>query len=147
MATVVEVRVGDTRCAIPLARVIEIALRVRTTPLPGVGAPVTGYVGYRGEAIPAVDLRHRLGAPAPDRIDDHLVIARTARRPVALIVDRVVGVREVDPAAATPPPKSAIAVAGLLALEDDLLLVADLDRVLSLEQERAVDLALEALGR
>jgi purine-binding chemotaxis protein CheW len=146
MSTVVEVQVGDARCAIPLARVIEIALRVRLTPLPGVNAPVSGYLGYRGAAIPAVDLRQRLGAPAAVRMEDHLVIARAARRPVALVVDRVVGVREIDAAAAVPPPASSIAVAGLLAVAGGLLLIADLDRVLSLEEERAIEDALEALS-
>lgn len=145
MIEVLELRVGGDRYALPLARVVEVAPRVLVTPLPDVREPVVGCVDYRGQAIAAVDLGLRVGAPAREpSLGDHFVIARAGRRLVALIVERALGVREVDPEAVVPAPAaSAEAVGGVARLAEGLVLIVDLDALLSLEAERQLAAALE----
>lgn len=144
MPLLVEFAIDDQRYALPLAGVLEIALRVEIVPLAGTADPVVGLVRHRAEAAVAVDLRKRLGHPprAP-QLDDHLILARTSRRRVALIVDRVVGLRRVEEAAVTPPQAPSAHVRGVVVLDDGLLLLSDLEAVLSLDEEAAIDRALE----
>lgn len=147
MIDVLELMLADTHHALPLGRVVEVVSRVDITRIPDLAAPLLGFFVYRGEPLPAVDLRHRLGYPArPPALADHFVVAQARSRRIALVVDRALGVRKIDPAAVRPPPESADAVAGISPIESDLLLIADLDAVLSLEQDRAVDAALRGMG-
>lgn len=145
MIDVIELQVAQGRYGIPLERVTCALPRVRISPLPGTTPPLIGYFSYRGQPLPVIDLRLRFGEdPKPPSLTDHILVATSARRQIGLLVDRVRGLRSIDPAATAAPPKSAEAVAGVVALADGLLFVTDLDRMLSLEEER--DLA-EALSR
>jgi purine-binding chemotaxis protein CheW len=69
---------------------------------------------------------------------------RGARRVLALLVDRVTDLREVDASAVQPTTVPARHVRGVVALDDGLLLLHDLDAVLSLDEEDGVDAALAA---
>lgn len=139
--------IADARYALALDRVVEVVPRLLLTPLPGAPASVTGAFSYRGTPLPAVDLRARLGhPPRPPERNDHFIVARSARRTLALVVDRVETLRDASPEdlAATPFPDPS--VAGIVPLPDGLLLVYDLDAALSLDEERAVDAGLETLS-
>ena len=77
---------------------------------------------------------------------DQIIVARTSTRPVALVVDAASGVIEcpverfVTPAAIVPGLEY---VKGVAKLEDGMILVHDLDRFLSLDEEQSLD---EAMG-
>lgn len=146
----IEVRVGELRCAVPLERAVEVLQRVEITPLSGLPAHLPGYVRYRGRAVPVLDLRARMEQPpAVAPFDEHLLVVRTrgptgARALLALLVDRVAGLVDVDPAGAEPadaPP-----VSGVVALPDGLLLLTDPDRALTIEEDRAARAALDEEG-
>ncbi|MDB4930787.1 MAG: uncharacterized protein JWM10_3271 [Myxococcaceae bacterium] len=140
-----EFTIASTRYAVAAARVVEVVPRVWLTPLAGAAPIVAGAFNYRGSAIVAVDLRARFGAaPRAPAVDDHLVVVRGARRVLALIVDRVNDLREVDVAAVQPVSVPARYVRGVVALDDGLLLLHDLDAVLSLDEEDSVTAALAA---
>lgn len=147
---VLELVIADAHYALPLDRVVEVVPRVAITRLPELILPVLGFLVHRGTPVAAVDMRHRLGYPArPPSLADHVIIARARTRAgtptsIALVVDRALGVREVDPEHLQLPPESVSFVAGVTPLGSGLLLVSDLDQVLSLEQERAVAAALRA---
>jgi purine-binding chemotaxis protein CheW len=148
---VLELMLADVHYGLPLDRVVEVVPRVAITRLPELALPVLGFLAYRGTPVAAVDMRHRLGYPArPPSLADHVVIARARTRAgtatsIALVVDRALGVRQIDLAHLQLPPESASFVAGVTPLDSGLLLVSDLDQVLSLEEERAVAAALRAL--
>ena len=138
----------DTRYALPIARVVEVVPRVRITALPGAPRAVVGVIRHRGEVRAVIDLRARLGHPprAPSA-DDHLIVARAARRTVALLVDRATEPCALTPAPADDPALRTPHVLGVALAGGELVLIEDLDAVLSLEDDRAVDRALDALGR
>ncbi len=147
MHTLVCFTLDETRYAVPAERVLEIVARVVLTPLPAVPPPILGVFSYRGAPMAAVDLRARLGHPprAPAR-DDHFLLVRSARRDVALVVDRVNSTEPLDDRPVSPPPLPARHLIGVVALDDGLMLIEDLDAVLSLDEERAIDANLRDLS-
>ena len=142
---VLEFVLDDVHYGVPTIRVLEVAPRVRITPLPAAPKHVRGVVAYRGLLAVAIDLRECLGHPtrAP-RLDDQLIIAKTRSRVVALIVDRADGLRLVDSQFIQSTTLANRHVTGVVPMADGMLLLQDLDAVLSLDEEAAVDRALAA---
>jgi len=100
----------------------------------------------RGAVAPVLDVRARFRLPArPVRLSDHLVLAEGAGRLVALRVDRAVGTEEVPPEAVTMSGANDPAMAhlaGVVTLDDGLVLVHDLDAFLSQAEADALARAL-----
>jgi len=79
-------------------------------------------------------------------LTDQIVIAHTARRPVAWWLDAVAGVLEYperEAVAAQDILPDAGYVEGVVKLKDGLILIHNLDRFLSLDEEASLDRALE----
>lgn len=75
---------------VPVDCVVEILRAVAITELPGCPDVVEGLVDVRGELVPVVDLRRRLGGqPRHTLPSDHFVVVRTSRRVLALHIERV----------------------------------------------------------
>lgn len=135
------------RYALALAAVEKVVRAVEVTSLPGAPDIVLGIINMQGRVIPLVNVRRRFRLPEKEMmLTDQIVIAHTARRPVALVVDAVTGVLEC-------PEREAVAardilpdveyVEGVVKLEDGLILIHNLDQFLSLEEETSLDRALE----
>ncbi len=136
----------DQRYALPLDRV-ERALRVvAITPLPEAPAIVLGIVDLGGAVVSVINLRERFQhPPRAIRLSDHLIVATTGKRTVALLVDDAKGV--IDGASGKVVPAGEILpglklIDGAMKLEDGLILIHDLDRLLSLDEQTAIDRAL-----
>jgi chemotaxis signal transduction protein len=144
----VEFELASGRYALPMERVVELAPMVRVRDLPGAPATVSGLLNHRGSAVALVSLRRVFGVAVeggrdPERatVDDHLVIAEGRTRRYALQVDRVLGLRTVDPAALERGAPSRH-VRGVVVIEGELVVVQDLDALLSLEDEATLERAL-----
>lgn len=134
------------RCALSLS-VVERAVRaVAVTSLPKAPEIVLGVINVRGNIIPVVDVRKRFRYQAREmNVDDRFIIAHTNRRTVALVVDAVLGVRELAAgqlASARRELPFASHLEGVARMEDGLVMIYDLDRFLSLDEESALDAAL-----
>ena len=131
--------VDEQRFALHLSSVERIVRAVEVTPLPKAPETVLGVISVQGEIIPVIDLRRRLGLPQREiELSDQFIIARTSRRPVALVVDAVSDVieyseQEISPAAKILPGLDY--VEGVIKRADGLILIHNLDRLLSLEEE------------
>ena len=147
MGQLVVFTLDDRRYGLPLPAVERVLRMVDVTPLPKAPQIVLGVVNVQGLVIPVVDMRRRFRLPARDfALADQLLIARTARRPVALAADAVTGVLEysAQEAAGAPDIVPGIEyVEGVVKLPDGLVLIHDLDRFLSLEEEAALGRAIE----
>lgn len=136
------------RFALGLGSVERVLLALEVTPLPGAPEVVLGVFDLQGRIVPVIDLRRRFGFPTRPVVPaDHLVVARTPRRRVALLVDECLDVAarggaDVVPAGAVVPGLEH--VQGITSLADGIVLIHDLDRCLSLDEEKALDAALEA---
>jgi purine-binding chemotaxis protein CheW len=81
-------------CALPLTRVMEIMRPLPVEPISAVPSFVQGISLIRGIPTPVVDLGVLLGMPSG--VADRFVTLRLGDRQVALSVDSVLGVRELD---------------------------------------------------
>ena len=137
---------GDRRYGLPLSAVDRIVRVVDVISLPKAPNIVLGVVNVQGRIIPVINVRRRFHLPDREIIlTDQMVIARTTRRSVALVVDSVDGVVEyskLEAVAAQDVLPGLEYVEGVMKLDDELILIHDLDRFLSLEEEAALDRAL-----
>jgi purine-binding chemotaxis protein CheW len=89
-------RIEDQRYAVQLNTVQRVMRAVYITPVTDVPEGVLGVIKIRGAIIPAVDGRSRLGFDRREiHPDDQFIILETSGGRVALVVDEVLGVREV----------------------------------------------------
>ena len=136
----------ERRYALNLSAVERVVQAVEITPLPKAPELVLGVINVQGYIIPVVDIRRRVHLPSRDMaLADRFILARTARRRVALVVDAVTGVRELadrewQTAEQILPGMEYIH--GLVKLNDDLVLIYDLDQFLSIDEEQLLDVAL-----
>lgn len=151
----VTILVGGQLFGIPIARVHDVFVTGEMTRVPLAPPEVAGLLNLRGRVITAVDLRTRLGVPAPaGPASAGPVSAGTAsagRMAVGielgsehygLLVDEVGEVLRLGPDSRHDSPahlagRWAELSTGIHRLADRLLVVLDVDRVLSLPQAAA----------
>ena len=133
--------------ALRLSTVERVALAVEVTPLPRAPEIVLGVINVQGQITPVFDLRKRFRLPAREiNLSDQFIIARTRRRQVALAVDEVrdVGENLAQQTVAADEILPGIGfVEGVAKLGGDLIFIHDLDKFLSLEEERELEGVLE----
>jgi purine-binding chemotaxis protein CheW len=132
--------------ALDLSVVERIIQSVEITPLPEAPDIVLGIINIKGKIIPVVNIRRRFRLSEKDiEPTNRLIIAHTLKRTVALVVDVVLGVIE------TPEDRVVKAdtvlpgmdyVQGVVKMEDGMILIHDLNKFLSLEEEQTLDTAI-----
>jgi purine-binding chemotaxis protein CheW len=132
---------------LPLPAVDRTVRMTAITPLPDAPDNVLGIINVRGQIIPVLSLRRRFRLPAREpSLADRLVIARTARRTVALVADAVLDLigynrqETVSPHDIFPGIEG---IEGVVKLASGLVLLHDLDSFFSLEEDAALERALE----
>jgi purine-binding chemotaxis protein CheW len=133
---------------LPIADVLELVRAVTITPLPNAPAVIEGVVNVRGRVLPVLDVRARFRLPAK-ALDpsDHFIVAAAGPRGVILRVDRATNLARVDEALVQSPQTlgpSAAYVAGVLKLDDGLVLIHDLTTFLSAAEAASLDEASSA---
>lgn len=122
---------------VDVASVQEVLRGQPQTRIPLAPQSVSGLINLRGQVLGAVELRARLGLP--DRAGDEepmLVVVRVAGETIALLVDSIGSVVDVDDEQFELPPDTLSGPAreflrGAYKLEDRLLLALDVDRAVA----------------
>lgn len=147
--TALVVEVAERRLGLPAEAVVEILPVVEHAPLPHAPAAIEGIVDVRGEVLPVLALRTRLGLPhRPPRLSDHLVLVRIGSRAVGVRVDRAVDLVDVtaeELRGGTPLP-GGDTLLGLAALPEGLLLIHDPDAFLSHSEAADLERALQEVS-
>ena len=141
----VSFRIGAQEFCVDIMQVREIRGWSVATALPKAPSFVCGVINLRGAVLPIVDLAARLGFGATAPSDRHVIIvAQIGGQIVGLLVDAVSDIISVTDEVIQPTPDVASDMAksfirGLLAIEDRMVSLIGLDRVLpeSLELEAA----------
>jgi purine-binding chemotaxis protein CheW len=140
-------RLDAQNYALYLSVVEKVVRAAEITLMPKAPEIVVGVVNWHGRVVPVVNMRARFGLTAREiDLADRFIFARTRKRVVALIADSVDGVifhsREeiISPEHIVPGIEY---IDGVAKLEDGLLLIHDLDKFLSLEEENGLDRALK----
>lgn len=140
-------RLDEQSYALGLPSVERVLPMLPVASLPSAPAVALGVINLHGAAVPVVDARTRLGFPPHDYgLSGHLLVARTARRRLALPVDEVTEVRAVAADAVTRVDALLPGIghlAGVVALEDGLVFIHDLEGFLGLDEEEQLATALE----
>jgi len=136
----------EQRYGLRLSVVERVVRTVEVIPLPSAPDIVMGVINLAGQVVPVVNVRRRFRFPEKElSLDDQLIIAKTARRTVALLVDSASSLVEI-PASDVIQPSEILPridyIDGVAKLEDGMILIHDLDKFLSLEEERALDAAM-----
>lgn len=136
----------EQRYALHLASVERTVRAVEITPLPKAPDIVLGVINVRGLIIPVLNIRKRLGLPERGiDITDHIIIARASGRVIAFIADAatsVVELQEQDIISSEEVLPGLKYVRGVIKLKDGMVLVNDIDKFFSLEEEKALDKAM-----
>jgi purine-binding chemotaxis protein CheW len=135
--------------AVSLAAVERIVHVVEVAPLPKAPEIVLGVINFSGRIIPVVDMRRRFRLPPKEAgLYDHLIVAKTSKREIAFIADDVAGAidcPETDITTAEEIVPGLEYLAGVLKLKDGLIFIHDLERFLSLDEERSLHKAMQGL--
>ncbi len=137
---------GDEEFGVDILRVQEIIRTMAITKVPKAPEFVEGVINLRGKVIPIIDLRRRFGLQ-PKTHDKHtrIIVIEINTMIVGFVVDSVSEVLRI-PASTVEPPPPVVAgleseyISGVGKLEDRLLILLDLDRLLSRAD-------IEALGQ
>ena len=132
--------IGDEEFGVDILRVQEIIRMMDITKVPKAPDFVEGVINLRGNVIPIIDLRKRFGMEARER-DKHTrtIVIEINNMIVGFIVDAVSEVLRIPSDTVEPPPPVVSGleseyISGVGKLEDRLLILLDLDRLLSSEE-------------
>jgi purine-binding chemotaxis protein CheW len=147
---IVTFRVGGEEFGVDVFGVQEILPYREVTPVPRAPEFVEGVLDVRGSVVPIVDLRRRFEVAGCDRDEEtRIILVEFGSERIGLVVDSVSEVMRVPETAISAAPEfirglAAEFVRGMIRLADRLVILLDLDRILS-SQERialeSVDLA------
>lgn len=141
-------KLDQLRFGLRLEAVERVERAVEVTPLPQAPDNVLGVVNLQGQVVPVFNVRRRFLLPERE-VDprDQFIFVRTERRNVALAVDAVADViaaGELDVTASKAILPGLECVEGVVKLDDGLVVIHDLDRFLSLEEEVVLEKALRS---
>lgn len=135
--------------ALPVDPVHEVVRVATITRVPHAPKPIRGVTNMRGRVIPVIDLRLRIELPSAELGRSSRVIVVSSRgRLLGLLVDAVHQVIHIDLNRVQPPPDDVMTVqsdyiSGVYHLEDQLILLLDINRVLII-QDGPADKAADA---
>lgn len=137
-------QLADSYFGIPMEHVTEIQRVPRITHLPHVPDWIQGVANLRGNIVSVVDLRTILELPPTDAgASRRLIIAQSLvdEMDSGLIVDRVLGIRNVPPsriAAPTAPVNDVVSqyLSGVAEIDERLFVLLDVEKLLLSEAFR-----------
>lgn len=137
----VSFHLGGEEFGLEILRVQEIIRMLDLTRVPNAPDFVEGVINLRGRVIPVIGLRKRFGLDSrPHDKQTRIVIVEVKGTVVGFVVDSVSEVLRIPCDAVEPPPRLARAeyelVSGVGKLDNRLLLLLDVDRLMS-ETEQA----------
>ena len=141
----VSFKIGNEEFGVDILNVQEIIKIMQITKVPNSPSFVEGIINLRGRVIPVIDLRLRMGLQKRQHTKDtRIVVVDIKSRTVGFIVDEVSEVLRIPKNITEAPPEI---VAGINSefitavgkLEDRLLILIDLERILSLTEKEELE--------
>ena len=137
-------QVGEARCAVPLASVVQVLRFENVISVPMAPEFVEGILNLGGEVVPVLNLRSRFGLEraAPARRSRVLVVERGGAKH-GLLVDGVREILELEESSILRGAKhlaglKAELVAGIAKVRDTLVVILETGRLLGQEAGRSL---------
>ena len=135
-------RLEEEAYGINVMQVQEVLRVTEIAPVPGAPDYVLGIVNLRGNVVTVIDTRSRFGLPTAEITDaSRIVIIESGEEVIGILVDSVSEVvelheSEIELAPSVGTEESSRYIQGVATRSDDLLIVVDLNKLLS-EDEKA----------
>ncbi len=145
--------IGAVDFALDIMRIKEIVKPLKITVIPKAPRFIEGVINLRGNIIPIVDLRKRFGLKITEALlsSERIIIARLNGKTIGLIVDLVSDVLSLGKSDISPPPEivkgvSAQFIKGLGKVGSRLILLMDLDRILTVSEKISLKSSVKEKG-
>lgn len=130
-------------CALQISDIERILHAVEINPVPKAPKIVMGLVNVQGRVIPVLNIRRLFHLPEIEiTLDDQIIICRTTSRPVAILVDNVLGVSELSEKDIIAPDDlypGMEYLKGVTKLKAGIVYIYNLDRFLSSEENAEIE--------
>lgn len=141
-------KLGPEVYGFDIMQIKEIIRYQKITPIPKAASFIEGVINLRGVVVPVIDLRKRFELPVDINIKCRVIIAQVETKIVGLIIDDVTDIVTLPKTSILPSPKTVKGVEveyldGMADMERGLLLVLNLNRLLTAEEKGAIDESLE----
>lgn len=142
--------IGSEEFGVDILYVQEINRMSQVTKVPNAPDFVDGVINLRGRVIPVIDLRLRLGMPKKEADKNtRIIVMEVTGKTVGFIVDSVNEVLRVPKSVTEAPPELAVGInaeyiKAVGKLEDRLLILIDLEKILSKEENVKLHTIVEA---
>ncbi len=133
-------RLENEKYGINVMQVQEVLRVTEIAPVPGAPSYVLGIINLRGNVVTVIDTRSRFGLTSVETDDSsRVVIIESEEQVVGILVDSVAEVVDLQPAAIETAPNvgtedSAKFIQGVASHEGELLILVDLNKLLSDEE-------------
>ena len=141
----VSFNLGKEEFAVDILKIQEINRMVEITKVPKSPDFVEGVINLRGKVIPIIDLRKRFNLPGSESTKQtRIVVVDIDNMVVGLVVDAVSEVLRLPANTVEPPPPIVAGIdseyiSGVGKLEDRLLILLELDKVLSKDEKKVLE--------
>jgi purine-binding chemotaxis protein CheW len=128
--TILLFRTGGRLLALPISRVQEVVPAFEILRTPGLASTLAGMINFRGDVLPVIDTSVLFGGDAMVLCPrQQFIIARDARRPVALLVESVEELVEIRDADCIEPMGDGgmRPFTGVIPVEGEMALIVDID--------------------
>lgn len=135
---------GGEEYAVDILKIQEINRMKEITRVPNAPYYVEGVINLRGKVIPVVSLRKKFGLPEEeDTSKQRIMIMDIQGVTIGLIVDSVSEVLRISTDIVEPPPSMTYSVSsefiwGIAKLEDRLIILLDMDRLIGKEESEGM---------
>ena len=149
MIQVVSFSLGNEEYGVDIAQVQEINRMVQITHVPRAPHFMEGVINLRGQLIPIIDLRARFGMKRVEHTKNtRIVVTEIGSKRVGMVVDAVsevlrIPVEQVEEAPEMISGVETEYIRGVGKLGDRLIIMLDLQRVISASEKRELE-ALDA---
>lgn len=140
----VSFKLGSEEYGVQIMRVQEIIRVQEITKVPQMPDFIEGVINLRGNVIPVIDLRKRFDMESKSHDDGtRIIVVNVEDRIIGVVVDSVEEVQRIDSAQVDPPPLIVQGIGrdyiqGVCRLENRLLILLDLDKVLAQSEIEAL---------
>jgi purine-binding chemotaxis protein CheW len=144
---VVSFKIGSEEYGVDIAQVQEINRMVAITHVPRAPHFMEGVINLRGQLIPIIDLRTRFGMPRAEHTKNtRIVVTEVGPTRVGMVVDSVSEVLRLATDQIEPAPEMITGVdteyiRGVGKIEDRLIILLDLARIISAGERRELETA------
>lgn len=143
MGKIAVATIGEEEFGIEITKVVEILKSQKVFQLPNLPVFLSGVINLRGEIIPVIDLRKRLGIK-DIKGKDRIVVIRFGKEKIGLIVNDIKEIIDLGPSDISSPPSifrglKTEYMIGIGKKDDRIIIILNLENILTTEEQIKIE--------